>query len=130
MKTAIDKYLGLAAPFCDIRKVEIKDAGSRDIGRALTKEGADIMKTSSRFVLLHESGTQQTSVEFADFLGKSNRWDFVIGGPYGVSKEVLNGAAYTLSLSKMTFTHEMSRIILLEQIYRALTIMNKRGYHH
>ena len=72
-----------------------------------------------------------SSVEFAEYIDKKRpAINFVIGGPFGVSGTVEETAQDRMALSKMTFTHEMARLFLLEQVYRALTIIHKRGYHH
>lgn len=130
IREGIEKYKRLIVPFCEIEFVEIPDSREKNTERAMQKEGERIVKIAPRFVLLNEKGKELTSVQFTGFLQRSNITDFVIGGPYGVSETVTKKASDVLSLSKMTFTHEMSRIIFLEQIYRACTIMNKRGYHH
>ena len=130
IKEGIDKYNKLISPFCKIEHIEIKDSKEKNIERSLKKEGERILRTSSGFVLLHETGKEMSSVQFSEFLRKSGGGDFVIGGAYGVSEEVAKKASGKISLSKMTFTHDMARIIFMEQIYRALTILNKRGYHH
>ena len=130
IKEGINKYIKLISPFCKLECIEIKDSMEKDKERSLKKEGERILKTSPGFVLLQETGKEMSSVQFSEFLRKSGGGDFVIGGAYGVSGEVAEKASSTISLSKMTFTHDMIRIIFMEQIYRALTILNKRGYHH
>ena len=86
-------------------------------------------------VLLDEQGKEYTSMEFAAYLEKkiqivSRRLVFVIGGPYGFSDEVYQIASERLSLSKMTFSHQMIRPIFVEQLYRAMTIPRGEPYHH
>lgn len=86
-------------------------------------------------VLLDEQGKEYTSMEFAAYLEKkiqivSRRLVFVIGGPYGFSDEVYQMASERLSLSKMTFSHQMIRPIFVEQLYRAMTILRGEPYHH
>ena len=86
-------------------------------------------------VLLDEQGKEYTSMEFAAYLEKkiqivSRRLVFVIGGPYGFSDEVYQIASERLSLSKMTFSHQMIRQIFVEQLYRAMTILRGEPYHH
>lgn len=130
IKEGIKKYSKLIAPFCKFEHIEIKDSKDRDRERSLKKEGERILKTSPKFILLHETGKVMTSIRFSEFLNKIGGGDFVIGGAYGVSDEVEQRASGMLALSRMTFTHEMARIIFMEQVYRALTILNKRGYHH
>ena len=86
-------------------------------------------------MLLDERGKEFTSVEFSDFLQKQmlsgrKRLVFIIGGPYGFSADVYSRGEYKLSLSKMTFNHEMVRLFFTEQIYRAFTILRGEPYHH
>jgi 23S rRNA (pseudouridine1915-N3)-methyltransferase len=86
-------------------------------------------------VLLDESGRSLTSVDFALFLQKqmlqsTKSMVFVVGGPYGFSKEMYNRANEMISLSKMTFSHQMVRLIFLEQLYRSMTILKNEPYHH
>ena len=86
-------------------------------------------------VLLDEKGKEMTSREFSVYLDKkmvtvAKNFIFVIGGPYGFSQEMYNRANEKLSLSKMTFSHEMIRLFFIEQIYRAITILKGEPYHH
>lgn len=86
-------------------------------------------------ILLDERGRQYTSREFASVIDRYalqsvRRLVFVIGGPYGFSKDVYDRADAMLSLSKMTFSHEMVRLFFTEQIYRAMTILRGEPYHH
>ncbi len=103
-----------------------------------TREGEAILACISpgdRVVLFDERGRQLTSREFADYIARcastlSRNLVFVIGGPYGFSKAVYDRADMLLGLSKMTFTHEMARVLATEQIYRAQTILRGEPYHH
>lgn len=86
-------------------------------------------------VLLDEKGKQFTSTGFSGYLAQKmqsgiKRLVFVIGGPYGFAEDVYKRANDKLSLSKMTFSHQMVRMIFVEQVYRAMTIMNGEPYHH
>jgi 23S rRNA (pseudouridine1915-N3)-methyltransferase len=86
-------------------------------------------------VLLDEKGTEYTSVQFAAYVEKKmlaapRRLVFVAGGPYGFSKAVYDAAAERISLSRMTFSHQMIRPFFAEQLYRAMTILRKEPYHH
>lgn len=102
------------------------------------KEGELIIsfiKPGDIVVLLDERGKEFTSREFAGFIDKkissiNSNLIFVIGGPYGFSDAVYQRANSLLSLSKMTFTHEMARLFFVEQIYRAMTILRGEPYHH
>lgn len=129
-RDAVEKYLHLSEPFASIVPVEVREGRGRDLATAVSREGERILKVTSDFVLLGEEGRQLTSKEFAGFLSKRPKWDFVIGGAFGVSDAVKSRAGSTLSLSRMTLPHDLARVVLLEQIYRGLTIIHKRGYHH
>lgn len=93
------------------------------------------IKGGDTMVLLDEHGHQFTSVEYSRELQKRmasgiKRLVMVIGGPYGFSDEVRQKASGMVSLSKMTFTHEMVRLFFIEQVYRAMTILRGEPYHH
>jgi len=102
------------------------------------KEGDLILQqviSSDEIFLLDEQGAESSSVDFARFLEKKmisgiKRLVFVIGGPYGFSGSVYSRANGKVSLSKMTFSHQMVRLIFLEQLYRAMTILKGEPYHH
>lgn len=126
----VEKYLKLLRPFVKMEIVEIKEQKGGSSGEAVRREGNDILRKSSSFVLLDERGRALGSVQFASLLRERGAIDFVLGGPFGVSDEVRRAASDTLSLSKMTLTHDMSRLLLLEQLYRAVMIKAGRGYHH
>ena len=124
-------------PF-DIKEIpELKNVSALSRDQIKTQEGKLILKSvkdSDLLILLDERGREFRSVEFADFLQKkfSQGRDivFVIGGAYGFSPEVYDRADSMISLSKMTFSHQMVRTIFVEQLYRALTIMKGESYHH
>lgn len=102
------------------------------------QEGSLLMRQfldSDYIVLLDENGRQHTSIEFASWIQKRmnsgvKRLCFVIGGAYGFSQEVYDRADETISLSKMTFSHQIIRAIFAEQLYRSFTILNNEPYHH
>lgn len=85
-------------------------------------------------VLLDERGKQYDSIAFAEYLnsleGRVNHLCFIIGGPYGFSERVYKRADAKISLSKLTFSHQLIRILFLEQLYRAFTILKGEPYHH
>lgn len=102
-----------------------------------TQEGELLLKQlqpSDTVVLLDERGTEHRSVEFADWLQKKQntvrRLVFIIGGPYGFSEAIYKRANEMVSLSRMTFSHQMVRLVFTEQIYRACTIIKGEPYHH
>lgn len=93
------------------------------------------LKPGDFIVLLDERGKEFSSMQFSDYLQRKmnsglRRLVFIVGGPYGFSKDVYNKADEKLSLSKMTFSHEMIRLFFTEQIYRAMTIIRGEPYHH
>ena len=127
----LQKYLKLLQPYADIDITEIREEKTRDIGRMLSREGERILSLRTSYVLLDEKGETLDSAAFARFVEKQgSSITFLLGGAYGVAEEVKARARKTIALSAMTFTHEMSRLIFLEQIYRAFTILQKKGYHH
>ena len=103
-----------------------------------TLEGDSIKKClqpSDYIVLLDDKGKQLTSKDFAKYIENktitvSKRLVFLIGGPYGFSEDIVAISNEKLSLSKMTLTHQMVRLLFTEQIYRAMTILNNEPYHH
>lgn len=116
---------------------DLKNAKSLTMDQIKSAEGELILRAltpAMDVILLDEHGREYRSVEFADFLQKkmSSGKDLtlVIGGPYGFSKEVYARANGKLSLSQMTFSHQMIRIMAIEQIYRAMTILRGEPYHH
>ena len=117
---------------------EVKNTKKMTMSQQKTQEGVLIrkaMQADDWFVLLDEQGKEYTSMQFAAYLEKkiqivSRRLVFVIGGPYGFSDEVYQMASERLSLSKMTFSHQMIRPIFVEQLYRAMTILRGEPYHH
>jgi len=103
-----------------------------------SKEGEQILKklnTSDVLILLDENGKQFTSIQFSEYLQKQMNGGlknlvFVIGGPYGFSEEIYKRAQGKISLSKMTFSHQMVRLFFIEQLYRGYTILRNEPYHH
>lgn len=138
---ATDDFIRRASRYQPVEKVSLPDV---KVGKGLTedqqkqREGQAILSAlqpSDMVVLLDERGRQLTSREFAGEIERGmnaglKRMVFIVGGPYGFSPEVYARANKQLSLSKMTFTHEMVRLFFAEQIYRAMTIMRGEPYHH
>ena len=125
-------------PF-EIKEIpELKNVSSLSRDQIRTAEGKLILKNlrdSDEVVLLDEHGREFRSVEFASMREKrlsasSRDLVFVIGGAYGFSTEVYERASSKISLSKMTFSHQMVRTIFVEQLYRAFTIIRGESYHH
>ena len=117
---------------------DVKNTRSMSEAEQKRVEGESILRllqTSDFVTLLDEKGVQPTSEEFADWMQKRmasgcKRLVFVIGGPYGFSEEVYERANGKISLSRMTFSHQIVRAIFAEQLYRAMTIINHEPYHH
>ncbi len=127
----IGKYIRLLQMYADVNTTEIKEEKGKDIQKMLRKEGDRISKLKKPFILLDEKGRELTSVQFAKFIENSNTpINFLLGGAFGVADDIKEKALDRIALSPMTLTHEMARLVLVEQIYRAFTIIQKRGYHH
>jgi 23S rRNA (pseudouridine1915-N3)-methyltransferase len=140
MRSLTEDYAGRVHRLLPCTVVELPDPARKKgfRGRTLCEAEALIITSALapgfRQVALDEKGRQLSSVEFAHwFETEQNRGtkglDFVIGGPAGLSPSVLDRAHLRLSLGRMTWTHEMSRVLLLEQIYRAQCIVRKIPYH-
>ena len=124
-------------PFEIITIPELKNTKSLSEQQQKTMEGELIMKQlqpSDTVVLLDEHGKEMRSMEYASWLQRTannaRRLVFVIGGPYGFSPSVYERANDKISLSRMTFSHQMVRLIFTEQLYRACTIIKNEPYHH
>ncbi len=134
------EYLKRLKPYAKIRLTELteepfRDGSDRDKIKA--KEADKIKKhLSDRAIIIamHEQGKQFSSTELAEFLNnKSTHGDeltFVIGGSLGLHESILELAQYQLSLSPLTFPHQLARVILCEQLYRSATILQKKTYHY
>ena len=117
---------------------DIKNSKNLSEEQQKQKEGEHILRqlnTTDVLILLDENGKSLNSVEFSNYLQKHmnsgiKQLVFVIGGPYGFSQEVYNKAKGKLSLSKMTFSHQMVRLFFIEQLYRGFTILKNEPYHH
>ncbi len=126
--------------YCSFEQVIIPSvkAGGHIPDQIKEKEAELILKqidNSDLLVLLDEKGKHLTSTDFADFIEKQQLASvktlvFVVGGPFGFAESVYKRANYTLSLSKMTFSHQMIRLLFIEQLYRAYTIIKGEKYHH
>ncbi|HLC46680.1 MAG TPA: 23S rRNA (pseudouridine(1915)-N(3))-methyltransferase RlmH [Candidatus Nanoarchaeia archaeon] len=128
-KELIDDYAGRLKHYCSLDIVEVKDSNPAEEGRRLL-EKCETKNGSIFIIALSEEGKNYSSGELAAALGRLNKdAAFLIGGPYGLSEEVKKKANLVLSLSRMTFTHEMARALLSEQVYRAFTILKGEKYH-
>ena len=141
-KEAEAEYLKRLKPLVRIETIELREEsfGDKDnVDRIREKEAAKIMMALKKIphpyiIALDERGSEYTSVAFAQFLKKIMDTEtslvFIIGGPRGLDKTITHHARTTIALSKFTFTHHMARIILTEQIYRSLMIIQGRTYHY
>ena len=139
---AIDTYVQRIGHYMPIEIIEVpdvKNAKNMDTAQLRQKEGELIIKqlrSDDYIVFLDDKGKQMSSTEFAYWIDKTNmnssikRLVFVIGGAYGFSLDAYKQAKSFLSISKMTFSHQIIRPILVEQIYRAMTILRGEPYHH
>lgn len=130
----IKKYV----PFETIILPDIKDVGNLAIRERLQKEGEKVLQkiaVQDYLILLDEEGKEFTSIQFSRFieneLHKSHKkLIFLIGGAFGFSEAIQKRANFKLSLSKMTYSHQMVRLFFLEQLYRGFTILNNEPYHN
>lgn len=130
IKEGINKYLRLLKPYAKIEILELKQ-GTGPKEEVIELESRALLKAARKlFYLLDREGREFSSEEFAALLRDISELDFVIGGAFGVSEELKRAAPLRVSLSRLTFTHELSRLILVEQIYRAMMIIHGRQYHY
>ena len=143
LKLGIDEYLKKIKPYCQVEIVEVNDEAipnnpnDSEIEIAKNKEGEKVLqllKNSEYLIGLDLDKKEFKSPEFAEYLNKKLEnsgasISFVIGGSYGLSNQLKNRCNDSISLSKMTFLHQMTRLILLEQIYRSFKILRNETYH-
>ncbi len=139
--TAINDYIERIQHFLNftIEVIsELKNTRNLSTNQQREKEGEYILKSlqpGDTVILLDESGKEMRSIEFAEWMKQkmnhvNRRLVFIIGGPYGFSPAIYNAAQEKISLSKMTFSHQMVRLIFVEQLYRSMTILQGGPYHH
>ena len=132
-KIRIDHYINF-----NIVEIPDKKQGGNNPKNVLKREGENLLSWVSNanfVVLLDDKGKQFTSEEMADFIGSKMNLPvkhivFVIGGAFGFSETIYKRANMSLSLSKLTFSHQLVRLIFMEQLYRAFTILKGEPYHH
>ncbi len=136
LQDGIDEYIKRISKYTQVKIIELEDEGIKDDKVALKKEKEKILKylnTKDYIIVLDISGKEMTSLEFADKIDKTliinSDITFIIGGSYGLDEEIKSISNYRLSFSKMTFPHQLFRLILLEQIYRAYKINHNEEYH-
>ena len=133
---AIKEYTKRLSKYTEIKIIELDDVGLDDKKVVLKKEEEKILKVlndKEYIITLEIEGNEISSLDFArkinDIFIQSSNITFIIGGSYGLSDEIKKKSNYKLSFSKMTFPHQLFRVILLEQLYRAFKINNNEEYH-
>lgn len=139
-KDAEAEYLKRLKPYAKIEILELPEESFResdDREKIKAEEAEKIAKhipVGAQVIALHERGKEMTSPELADFLEKKSAHGeqivFVIGGPLGLHESILKNTPIQLSLSRLTFPHQMVRTILFEQLYRSITIQMGKQYHY
>lgn len=136
LRDAIEEYKKRLSKYTDLEIIEVPDEGLSDIKTSLKKESEKIIKqiNSKDYIITMEiEGKELTSPALAEkidsIFNTNSNIIFIIGGSYGLSDEVKKLSNFKLSFSKLTFPHQLFRIILLEQIYRAFKINNNESYH-
>ncbi len=127
IECGIKEYIKRLKPFCNIDIIELKDKGIKQNSSFILNIVEKYNKNN--IYILDEKGKEKTSIEFSQFLNSLNgETIFIIGGADGISNSIKR--SYNLiSISKMTFTHEMARLFFIEQLYRAFMILENRSYH-
>lgn len=136
----MEEFLKRLKPFANVEFLTLKEVipgKTYPKEKAVIEEGEEILKAIKNeevVVALDEHGKEMASMEFSKFLGnyadRGQTINFVIGGPYGLAEGVKKRAKSLLAMSKMTFTHQMIRLFLLEQIYRGVSILKGKEYHN
>ncbi|MCK4550900.1 MAG: 23S rRNA (pseudouridine(1915)-N(3))-methyltransferase RlmH [Candidatus Aenigmarchaeota archaeon] len=131
LKDAENEYVSRINHFAKIEVLEIKEDKSKHSKEVMKKEAEKIKAAlkGAEYIVLDMVGENTTTEQFTAILKDNKDMVFVIGGAFGLDEAIKKGAKKRISLSKMTFTHQIARVLLLEQIYRAQTIMNGRKYH-
>lgn len=141
IKEGIEKYLKRLKHYISFKIVELpelKNTKSLTIDQQKAREAELINKNilnTDQLILLDEKGKELSSVQFSGFLNKKmlgsvQHLVFIVGGPYGFDPSIQNRADDKISLSKMTFSHQMVRLFFVEQLYRSFTILKGEPYHH
>ena len=136
LKNAIDEYTKRLSKYTKLELIEVMDVDSPSIDITLSKEKDSIMKyinPKDFIITLEIDGNMVDSIEFSKKMNKlfitNSCITFIIGGSYGLHDDIKKISNYKLSFSKMTFPHQLFRVILLEQIYRSFKINNNESYH-
>lgn len=140
VKDGVKEYIKRIGRFCEINLHQVKKGGDVNVidsSKIINQESKNILshvRDSDYVILLDRKGQEFDSVEFASFLEKQfltrSHLVFIVGGALGISNAVKKRANTVISISKMTFTHQMSVLILLEQLFRAFKIIKNQKYHY
>jgi 23S rRNA (pseudouridine1915-N3)-methyltransferase len=141
IKTGFEQYVNRLKHYCQLEIIELpalRQSGNLSVAEQNKAEGElqlAKINSSDRLILLDEKGKEYSSVGFSEWIGKQQlaghkRVVFLIGGPFGFSEKIYERANEKLSFSQMTFSHQLVRVILAEQLYRAYTILKGEKYHH
>ncbi len=138
LRDGVEEYRRRIGRYFPLEISEVREEKGAEAEIMREKECQRLEKSlvkGSRLITLDERGEELTSLQFADLLGRSRdggtqELAFAIGGAYGFSREFRGRAHRTIALSRMTFTHQMVRLFLVEQLYRGCTILNNESYHH
>ncbi len=133
---AINEYVKRIQKYSKIEIIELPDESQGEVNKIIKLEGEKIKKhinSKDLIISLEIEGKNLTSLEFADLIDQKSieysNITFIIGGSYGIDESIKDKANYHLSFSKMTFPHQLFRLLLLEQIYRSFKINNNESYH-
>lgn len=136
LKEAISEYKKRISKYTNLEIIEVDDIFSTNINEIKKKEAELLSKYISNkdyLITLEIEGKQLTSIEFSSKISETliinSNIVFLIGGSYGIDDTIKNRSNYSLSFSKMTFPHQLFRVLLLEQIYRSYKIMHNESYH-
>lgn len=138
-REGFEHYVRLIRPYARVEDVTVKEQKIRreaDVPSALGAEGKRLLAAAGgggRIIALHDGGKFYTTKAFADRVAEltmtQSSFSFIIGGAYGLDQSVLDGSDDSLSLSAFTLPHDLAKIVLAEQLYRALSIINNLPYH-
>jgi len=127
------RFIGRLKPFSSCQVIELPEGRGKQVSQRKQEEAKHILQLARKgFIIFDERGVLHSSTKWADYLGRLNadaQLDFVIGGADGLADSVRSEAAACWSLSKLTLPHQLVRVIVLEQLYRAFTIIQGHPYH-
>ncbi len=136
LKDAIEEYKKRISKYTKLDIIEVSDVGYKEIDKVKKLEGESIfrhLKRTDNVIVLDVKGEEISSIMLADKLRSLENYNsnltFVIGGSYGLDEEIIKRANYVLSFSKLTFPHQLFRVMFLEQLYRSYKIRNNEDYH-